>query len=74
MVYGAFGMKLLKGAFFSCTGLPPHYMEEVKEDLECMDLGGAWVNSILGFDNIIDSICMLFVVATSEGWVPFVTY
>ena len=55
MVFGSFGMKLLKGAFFYCNGLPPDI--EVKTNLECMDFGGAWVNSSLGFDNIIDSIC-----------------
>ena len=37
-----------------------------------MDLGGNWVNEILGFDDVVNAICTLFVVATTEGWVPIV--
>jgi len=33
-----------------------------------MDYGGSWVNQELTFDTITDSLCMLFVVATTEGW------
>jgi hypothetical protein len=72
MIFGSFGMKLLKGTFFNCRGLPPEI--EVNTNIECMDNGGAWVNSILGFDNIIESICLLFAVATTEGWIPLVKY
>jgi hypothetical protein len=70
MIFGSFGMKLLKGAFHSCKGLPPEL--EVENSIDCMDLGGSWVNTILGFDNIIQSVCLLFAVSTTENWLPLV--
>jgi hypothetical protein len=37
-----------------------------------MDFGGSWVNPRLSFDSITQSICLLFVVATTVDWLPFV--
>jgi hypothetical protein len=37
-----------------------------------MDYGGSWVNHIIAFDNIFDSILTLFIVSTSEGWMVIV--
>lgn len=39
-----------------------------------MDWGGSWVNQILSFDSMMSSVCFLFIVATTEGWLPLLVY
>ena len=73
IVYGVFGTKLLKGKLYSCNGLSEEIIHHhVHTRLDCFDYGGSWVSEILSFDTISDSLCMLFVTATSEGWVEIV--
>jgi hypothetical protein len=59
-------MKLLKGTFYYCYGIP----EEIEEKTECMDYGGSWVNGRVNFDNILESSLMLFLSSTTESWLP----
>jgi hypothetical protein len=33
MIYGAFGMKLLKGTFYECVGLSPTELEEIEDNI-----------------------------------------
>jgi hypothetical protein len=73
VVYGVFAMKLLKGAFYHCSGLDEYMIEEfVKTKLDCMDYGGSWVNATLTFDSINEGVFFLFVISTTEGWLPLV--
>lgn len=67
LVYGTFSTKLLKGELYYCVNYGEH---KIEDKWECMDYGGSWINKILGYDNIFDSILTLFVTATTEAWVP----
>lgn len=33
-----------------------------------MDYGGSWVNKILTYDNVFESVLTLFITATTEAW------
>lgn len=33
-----------------------------------MDNGGSWVNKILTYDNVFESVLTLFITATTEAW------
>lgn len=37
--------------------------------LECLDYGESWINWDYNFDNIINAMVTLFVLATTEGWI-----
>lgn len=71
IIYGVFALKLLKGELYYCSGMEKSLMNEVvKTKLDCLDFGGSWVSQTLSYDNIFDSICVLFVTATTEAWLP----
>ncbi len=59
-------MKLLKGTFYHCNNV----IEEVEEKTECMDYGGNWVNQGVNYDDVIESVLMLFLSSTTEAWLP----
>jgi hypothetical protein len=44
IVYGVFGMKLMKGKLYYCSTLSEELVEQVHTKWDCMDLGGSWVN------------------------------
>ena len=52
---------------YFCSGLSEE-TEGINDKWDCMDNGGSWVNKVLGYDNIFDSILTLFVTATTESW------
>ena len=75
-VYGVFGLKMLKGTFFYCSSPLAGLVEEmeIKNKWDCMDYGGSWINKILSFDTIMESIGILFVTATTDGWLLIVIF
>ena len=68
LIYGTFATKILKGAFYYCSGIEEEELYEINDKWDCLDHGGSWVNRILGYDNIFDSALTLFVTATTEAW------
>jgi hypothetical protein len=66
LIYGVFATKFLKGSLHFCAGVSEEF--EINDKWDCMDMGGSWINSILGYDNIFDSALTLFITATTEAW------
>ncbi|KAL4496080.1 hypothetical protein ABPG72_015502 [Tetrahymena utriculariae] len=74
LISGALTTKLLKGSMHNCflenegdgenIGLP-----EIVTKYDCLDLGGDWIDSQYNFNNIINSLQILFMVQSSEGWI-----
>lgn len=62
LLFGILGVNQFKGSFFYCT-------IQANTKWDCMDHGGSWVNADYNFDNILNAIITLFVIATTEGWV-----
>ena len=72
--FGLIGVKLLKGAYWSCNGLNEEYSEYVYIKQDCFDYGGDWKNSDFNFDNILKALELLFIIANSEGWLILMYY
>ncbi|CAD8180886.1 unnamed protein product [Paramecium pentaurelia] len=71
-IYGVLALKLLKGTFYYCDAYDSIYKDFIVKKEDCFDYGGSWVNQILTFDTIFQSILTLFCTATSENWIPLV--
>jgi len=41
----------------------------VTTKFDCLNLGGAWINSDQNFDNVAEAMSTLFQMATTEGWI-----
>jgi len=63
-VTGVLATKLLKGSMNSCVFSEEKYTEEltVSNKWDCLDQGGDWVDSIYNFNNIFNSLSILFTV------------
>jgi hypothetical protein len=64
-----------KGQFFHCTFLDdaPLPSVTISDSTDCLDYGGFWVNTDSNFDNAGHAILALFIMSTTEGWLP-ITY
>lgn len=75
-LFGIFFLNLFKGSFFSCW-LPESslriidFENTIKTKYDCINYGGRWVNALIRFDSMADSLMSLFIIATAEGIVPF---
>jgi hypothetical protein len=72
-ILAVFNITFFKGQFFHCISdnIPPQYLVEttfLKTKQDCMNYGGDWVNSDQHFDNIANSLVVVFQMATTEGW------
>ncbi|CAD8070112.1 unnamed protein product [Paramecium sonneborni] len=74
LIYGTFATKILKGAFFYCSGISNEEEYIINDKWDCLDHGGSWINRILGYDNIFDSALTLFVTATTEAWLEILIH
>ena len=63
LLFGILGVNQFKGSFYYCT----IYSVDTRHD--CFDYGGSWVNHDYNFDNIMNAMVTLFVLATTEGWI-----
>lgn len=71
LLFAIFGTTYFKGKFFYC--LTTNIEKIVDESLidtkwDCLDYGGDWINQILNFDNVLNSMASLFVLSSTEGW------
>lgn len=59
------------GSFFFCDTrfIPKDLIDSILTDRDCFDRGGDWVNQDFNFDNILNAMVSLFVIATTEGWI-----
>lgn len=66
LMFGIFGVNFFKGTFYKCVDIE---LEGVTTMWDCMDRGGNWVNEKLNFDNILQAMISLYVIASTEGWI-----
>ncbi len=60
-------MKYLKGKYYKCYNLDSSVSEFVITKEDCFDLGGNWIRMDFHWDNILQAIFNLFIVANCEG-------
>lgn len=41
---------------------------KIKSKWDCLNGGGEWLNEIINFDNVYQSMAALFVLSSTEGW------
>ena len=64
-------LKYLKGKFFRCVNYDSDFKDNILDIKSCFDYGGDWVDYDFAFNNVFQSFYNLFVIATSEGWSPY---
>lgn len=69
LVFGIFGVNYFKGGYFRCVSLNTAQLNSVDTKIDCLDLGGDWINSPFNFDNILVAMQTLFILSTTEGWI-----
>jgi Ion transport protein len=74
VIFGIIGVNYFKGTFFGCRFGDPFSPEWIDADgivdkWDCLNWGGAWMNSDQTFDNVPSAMSMLFQMATTEGWI-----
>lgn len=71
VLFAIFATTYFKGRFFSCL---TDNIEDIVDPSEiiskwdCLNVGGDWINSVLNFDNVLQSLASLFVLSSTEGW------
>lgn len=66
LLFGIFGVTQFKGTYFYCD-------VEASDMHECFDVGGSWVNKDYNFDNVLNAMITLFILATTEGWIDLMS-
>ena len=71
ILFSIFGTTYFKGTFYYCV--EDNIQDLVDTDLiitkwDCLNFGGDWVNSVMNFDNILNSLGCFFVMSSTEGW------
>ena len=79
IIFGIIGVNYFKGQFYSCSfgdSFMPTFLEPssvfaalITDKWQCLNLGGAWVNSDYHFNNLPEAVSTLFQMSTTEGWV-----
>ncbi|KAL4468536.1 hypothetical protein ABPG74_005039 [Tetrahymena malaccensis] len=74
LISGALTTKLLKGSMHHCyigndSDGENVQTPEILTKHDCLDFGGDWIDSQYNFNNIINSLQILFMVQSSEGWI-----
>lgn len=76
LLFGILGTNYFKGAFFACsleTDEQATMIEatspNIKTKWDCYDSGGLWKNKDTNFDNVVNSMLILFEMSTTEGWI-----
>jgi hypothetical protein len=69
-IFGVIGINYFKGIFYDCSQPHPINNKSLNHKWDCLNLGGAWENSYLNFDNIFEAIGTLFVMSNSVQWAP----
>nr|XP_026689963.1 voltage-dependent L-type calcium channel subunit alpha-1D isoform X2 [Ciona intestinalis] len=76
-MFACIGVQLFKGRLYGCTDESKSTREECKGDFYAIPQDGfgqphikkrEWVNNDFNYDNVLNAMLTLFVVATFEGW------
>ncbi len=72
ILFAIFGTHYLKGQYYYCVteniesiGIE---MDSLSTKWDCLNAGGDWMNRTLNFDNIFQSLMMIFILTFVEGW------
>lgn len=71
VLFAIFGTTYFKGRFFTClTDNISDIVDTNKiiDKWDCLNTGGDWMNSIMNFDNVLQSLASLYVLSSTEGW------
>jgi len=70
MIFGIQAVGFLKGTFYYCdtNGMPEYVIEQIQTQWDCLDYGGAWVNHVGNFDNVVNAMVTMFGMMSTEGW------
>lgn len=66
LVFGVVLVSYFKGKFYNCTN--PMVTLDVRSKWDCLSAGGDWGNNFYNFDNSLNALVTLFVMATITGW------
>jgi voltage-dependent calcium channel T type alpha-1G len=71
VLFAIFGTTYFKGRFYSCLkdNIASFYpTETIVNKWDCLNGGGDWINEIINFDNVLNSMAALFILSSTEGW------
>lgn len=71
ILFAIFGTTYFKGRFYYCLTDKITDIVDTKKIVtkwDCLSNGGDWINEIVNFDNVLDSMVALFVLSSTEGW------
>ncbi len=71
VLFAIFGTTYFKGRFFTCLTENVENIADktlIVDKWDCLNTGGDWINSIMNFDNVLQSLASLFVLSSTEGW------
>jgi hypothetical protein len=66
LIFAVVSVSYFKGKMYYCKYQIPSI--EVGNKWECLMAGGLWINRVYNFDNIMNALITLFVMATTAGW------
>lgn len=75
LLFGILGTNYFKGTFYACSRdtEPQLSMLSTQPDIttmaDCINVGGYWKNKDTNFDNVFNSMLILFEMSTTEGWI-----
>jgi Ion transport protein len=69
-ILGIIGINYFSGKFYDCDRTGPKLSLVIPLDTkwDCLNAGAEWKNSYLNFDNILNSMISLFIVANGISW------
>jgi voltage-dependent calcium channel L type alpha-1D len=68
LIFGVIAVSYFKGKLYYCSPPLPELVPLLVHKWDCLDAGGEWINQIYTFDNSINALITLFVMATTAGW------
>ena len=68
--FGIIAISFFKGKYFYCdqTAMAFTITDTLSHKWDCLNTGGQWINGDNNFDNILNAMRTLFLLATTSGW------
>ena len=60
LIMAIMGVNFFKGKFWSCHGLTQNELELVITKMDCIEMGGEWLNEETNFDHVGAAMLTLF--------------
>lgn len=71
ILFGIFGTNYFKGKLFYCYSANIDSIMDTSliiSKWDCLSSGGEWINDIVNFDDLPQSMMSLFILSSTEGW------